>query len=201
MSYRSSASRQRLDGFLHLLCVGLTLVTSSKSQSQAPLDQPPLPPALEKRVKEAIDRGVNFLGRSQNPNGSFGDGVPIKKVKMSYPVGYTALPALALLECGVPRKDASIKQAADLVRKLAPSRTLTYELACAIMFLDRLGDKDDVPLIRSLALRLAAGQGTLGGWGYNCPSLTAAEEKKLIATLRERRLRMWSNTSLRPIRR
>jgi hypothetical protein len=98
-----------------------------------------------------------------------------------FPLGYASLPGLALLEAGVEPSDPVIEKAAKRVRELAPSSTHTYEVGLAILFLDRLGDPADVPLIRSLALRLIAAQGPQGGWTYTCPLVTNAEPKLLAA--------------------
>ncbi|MFO0968877.1 MAG: hypothetical protein U0793_25265 [Gemmataceae bacterium] len=145
-----------------------------------------LPPLLRKKIDNAVDRGVAFLKRVQGPSGSFGDTVPIKRVKLSYPEAYAALPGLALLESGMPPDDPVIQRAANLVRKLSSTLTSTYEIALAALFLERLGAPEDCGLSRSLALRLAAGQGVLGGWGYTCPALSPAQEERLLQILREK---------------
>lgn len=139
-----------------------------------------IPPEQQKRVDVAIDAGVAFLKRTQNPAGAFGDGVTMRT---AWPVGFAALPGLALLECGVPAKDAAVQKAASFIRKVLPSHTKTYEISLGILFLDRLGEREDRALIRSLALRLAAGQTPLGGWSYHCPIQTADQEKKLLESL------------------
>ncbi len=141
-----------------------------------------LPPDLQKRVNAAIDRGVKHLRNSQRAGGSWEGG--------AYQLGYTALPGLTLLECGVPAADPAVQKAARLVRVEARDASLrhtTYQLSLAILFLDRLGDPADRPLIQSLALRLIAGQTSAGGWNYNCPLLSGAEEKQLFAFLKANR--------------
>jgi hypothetical protein len=59
----------------------------------------------------------------------------------------------------------------------------TYQIACAILFLDRLGDPQDEVLIQTLGLRLIAAQTAAGGWWYPCPQLTEADAKSLLAAL------------------
>lgn len=59
----------------------------------------------------------------------------------------------------------------------------TYEIALAILFLDRLGQEADKAVIRSLGLRLAGGQRTFGGWGYSCAIMQPSQEKKLLDVL------------------
>ena len=60
-------------------------------------------------IDEAIARGVSFLEEEQNKDGSWFSQV--------HHLGTTSLPALTLLECGVPANDPRIKKAADYVRK------------------------------------------------------------------------------------
>jgi hypothetical protein len=62
----------------------------------------------------------------------------------------------------------------------------TYELSLAILFLDRLDHAQDDLLIRTLGLRLAAGQTPGGGWTYFCPVLSPADEQRVLTELRTR---------------
>src|SRR5262249_14887129 len=97
----------------------------------------------------------------------------------------TALAGLTLLECGVSPLDEPVLKAGIVIRQAAPKITSTYELSLAILFLDRLGDPGDRPLIQGLALRLIAGQCHTGGWGYSCPEITVQDNRDLIRVLRE----------------
>ena len=119
-----------------------------------------------------FDLGVLFLKKAQLRNGTW-------VAEGNNSVGYAALPGLTLLECGVATDDPAIKKrppssAAPLsprsIRRSAPT---TWRLT--ILFLDKLGDPRDEPLIRSMALRLVAGQSPTGGWGYKCPVLPPQE--------------------------
>src|SRR5262249_1836794 len=98
--------------------------------------------------------------------------------------GYAALPALTLLECGVPPSDPLIQRTANYVRSKRVTLNTTYELSLAILFLDRLGDPQDKKLIQTYALRLVAGQTATGGWGYRCPPSGPNGEKELMTALR-----------------
>jgi hypothetical protein len=133
-----------------------------------------LPPEQQEKVNAAIERGVAYLKKMQTGGGTWG---------FDHQTGLAALPALTLLECGVPTDDSHIQKAAGLVRRTGPGLNGTYELALAILFLDRLGDAQDEPLIRSLALRLLAGQSPAGGWTYNCPVLSEKDERSLWTIL------------------
>jgi hypothetical protein len=136
-------------------------------------------PELQKKIDEAIARGVKFLRESQNGDGTWtGNG---------HALGTTALPALTLLECGVPAKDPGIVAATNYVRKHAVDNTATYEISLAILLLDKVADKKDKPVIQALALRLLAGQTANGGWGYDCPMLSTPEATQLLATLKKNR--------------
>jgi hypothetical protein len=139
-------------------------------------ESPPLlSPAQEQAVGQAIDRGIAYLRRKQGGNGSwFSD---------DHAVGYAALPGLTLLECGVAASDPAVLKAAAFVRGHTGDLTGTYELALAVLFLERLGDAADRALIRELALRLVAGQLPDGGWSYPCPILDAAEKEALLGRL------------------
>src|SRR5690349_20490929 len=73
-------------------------------------DRLPLPPGKQAVVNGAIDRGVLALRASQFPDGSWA--APNK----GHRAGYAALPALTLLECGVPPNDPAVQRAAFFVR-------------------------------------------------------------------------------------
>jgi hypothetical protein len=140
--------------------------------------------AEQKQIDEAIEKGVRFLLAEIKPWGNWDteDG--------ENAAGYAALPALALLESKVPPSDAVVQKAADFVRKRGPDLIETYDIGLAVVFLDRLGDKRDRNLIRSLAYRLVAGQSSDGGWGYKCPVLTATEEREVEEFLKNHRPRL-----------
>jgi hypothetical protein len=130
----------------------------------------------EGAVKQAIDRGVARLRAEQGPDGTWAHAH----------IGRTALCALTLLECGATADDKAVQAAAKAVRDAAAGSpanpqplTHTYSLALSIIFLDRLGDPGDVPLIESLTVRLLAGQSAMGGWTYDCPQISAEEVKRL----------------------
>ena len=137
-----------------------------------------LPPQKQEEVNQAIDIGVQWLKNAQMPNGQWPG---------PHPVGMTALPALTLLECGVPADDDHVQKAVQHVRQLIPRLNATYELALVILFLDRLGDPADEPRIQTCALRLVAGQSPAGGWTYNCPLLSPEQEQDLLTIMRQTR--------------
>jgi uncharacterized protein (TIGR03067 family) len=146
----------------------------------------PVRAAEEEEIQKAVNRAVEALRRSQRPDGrwSYGGSLSI----MSGPadpkdVGATALAGLALVECGIGPDDPAVARAAEAVRTASIELTYTYAASLAILFLDRLGDPLDVPLIESLTLRLLAGQQSDGGWSYDCPAIAPSEVRRLKGTL------------------
>jgi hypothetical protein len=126
-------------------------------------------PSTDKEVKEAVDRGVDFLKKLQSPEGVW---------PHEYQ-GATSLAAYTLLECGVSPNDPIIRKAAGVIRKGVPGVTKTYDAATAILFLDRLGDPDDLPLIEALSLMLMASQTPYNGWHYVCEPLPKPIQDRL----------------------
>ncbi len=144
-----------------------------------PAGEMPLSKDEQARVDRAIDEGVAYLKRSQGKQGSWAGQWEI------HTVGYAALPGLTLSECGLPADDPVIRRAAELVRRDAPKLDFTYEIALSILFLDRLGDNKDRELIRTLAVRLIAGQMRTGGWSYGCPLLAKKSQEEILAALQK----------------
>jgi hypothetical protein len=151
---------------------------------ELPMETPPikvvskamLTPEIQRQIEGAVTQGMVFLQSAQQPDGTWtGLG--------NFPVGYTALSALTLLECGVPKADRSIQTAAKAVRNRLAKLGKTYELALAILFLDKLGDSEDEIRIQSLALRLVAGQNYAGGWTYECPIVSPQLQQELLTFL------------------
>ena len=88
--------------------------------------------------------------------------------------GITALCTLALIENGAAIYDPAVEKGYRYVKKNAPARTETYDIALSILLLARAGDRLDRPLIRTLGAKLIAGQTTTGGWGYTCPDVDSS---------------------------
>lgn len=148
--------------------VGFVLVTASllflASEAEA-VDQ--------EAINKAIDKGVAHLKQLQREDGTW----PYTDA------GATSLAALTLLECGVSPADSALQKAAQVIRESSLTCTHTYSISLAILFLDRLGDPGDVPLIESLSVRLLAGQNGTGGWAYHCPPIPQTEVVRLRQTL------------------
>jgi hypothetical protein len=144
--------------------------------SSISFNQKPVTGLDQAKINAAIDKGVAYLRKTQNPNGTWHNG---------HGVGYAAIGGLTLLECGVPANDPAVLKAAKFVRMNAASIRghETYEMSLAVLFLDRLGDSRDRPMIQGLALRLMAGQLDSGGWTYTCKQLNPKEMYQLYAFL------------------
>ncbi len=128
----------------------------------------------KQKIKQALSGGIAYLKASWRTD-AFAN---------HWRTGAVALAALTLLECGVPTSDPTLVAMTDEVRRAAP--TDTYSTALAVLFLDRLGQRDDEERIRSLALQLIAGQTSGLGWTYQCPKLTVAQEQDTLRGLAKR---------------
>jgi hypothetical protein len=140
-------------------------------------DPKPLSKEEQAKVDKAVAKGVTFLKGTQRDKGNW--------ILFNKRLGQTVLAAYALLEAGVPVNDPAIQKAAEFIRKYLPQNDKTYETALSLLFLDRLGDPQDKPLIRSLTLQIIAGQCLTGGWGYTCSRLNKSQEDILCKSLEE----------------
>lgn len=136
----------------------------------------------QQKINEAIDKGVRFLCSKATMGGNW-----TVKDDTEHPVGYAALPALALLESKVPPNDPIVAKAAEFVRSNCEDLADTYDLGLAVLLLDRLGNPSDEPLLQNLAMRLIAGQTAAGGWDYKCPVLPLAQSQHLLRFLQGNR--------------
>jgi hypothetical protein len=152
--------------------------------SAEPPPQPWLTPQKQEKVDRAIERGLAYLKKKQGRDGSW---FAQDYHGSAYRVGQTALPALTLLKCDVPPDDPHVRKAARYVRSRVKGLDRTYDIALALLFLDRLGDPADEAALRTLTVRLIAGQRATGGWSYQCPkNLTPRQELALLTVLEER---------------
>jgi hypothetical protein len=120
-------------------------------------------------VQAAIRKGVQYLATT---NAAW--------LNQNQRLGVIALGGLTMMECKVQYNEPVLQKAADLTRALALSSDQTYDIALAILFLDRLANDRDKVLIQTLGARLIAGQESGGGFGYKCPILSPAETTQLL---------------------
>ena len=144
--------------------------------------------ADQRKIDKAIADGCWYLRDHVLATGSWGDSIGSANAGVA--AGFASLPALTLLECGVPASDPVIVHAAAAVRKQIEGNVpySTYQRSLAILFLDRLGDKKDEALLQRLAVALVAGLNpTEGAWHYDSPPLESKLTAKLLATLADRK--------------
>src|SRR5262249_13192424 len=101
-----------------------------------------------------------------------------------YGIGRTCLAGLALLEANVPVNDPAVKTITAQVRNAAYTQNQTYQVALCLMYLDRLGDPADVPLIQALGARLLIGQTANGGWGYPWGPAAGQNDEKFLRAIK-----------------
>jgi hypothetical protein len=147
------------------------------------------PAAERKDIDAAVRKGADYLKqrfRGGGPGGAHG-------------VGPAALAGLALLENGVPADDPAVKAITAAVRDATYSQVSTYQISLCLLYLDRLGDRADGPLIQMLAVRLLAGQNARGGWGYECiDEVPPQQERELRTRLDARNLVAGGGNAPRP---
>ncbi len=162
------------------LCLLASLSGSARGQAQAQAQPQPATPAA---INLAIERGVSYLRNNQNANGGWGKGTK-PGGDGGWLVGYSSLAGITLIECGVSTSDPGIQAAANGVRSTYLELDSTYEVALAILFLDRMGDKNDRNKIQHLAGKLIWGQSPSGGWGYKVPNKSKPDIDALFTALR-----------------
>jgi len=115
-----------------------------------------------KEVRLAIDRGVDYLRKKQNAQGSWPDGF-IGKLQ-----GSNALATLALINCGVPQDDKVMKKAIANLRRVDSNDT--YTVALQTMVLCTAVPRDARTIIRRNVEWLQKAQlkrgKYVGMWGY-----------------------------------
>jgi hypothetical protein len=156
-------------GLALAVLAALVLAPTAPAQVDAKVDA-----KLQEKINHAIDGGVTFLKRNQRKDGAW----PFGR-QQQYDGGSTALSGWALLEAGVPANDPAVEHAAAYIRRMAVTETKNYCISLYILFFDKLGDPEDVPLIESLALRLVQSQNAQGGWSYDSSEVPQAEQTRL----------------------
>jgi hypothetical protein len=152
---------------LRYLSVASLLITTGSASGATP-----------KEIDAAIQLGAGYLKDQYK-------GTTQKQLTGgTHGIGGSALAGLALLECGTAHSDPSVKAITAAVRDSSYTATQTYQIALCLLYLDKLGDPADVPLIQLLGVRLLVGQNGNGGWTYECiDSISALEEGGLRSSL------------------
>ena len=117
----------------------------------------------EKIVKNAIEKGQQFLLQQQGENGAW--------TSSEYVVGKTSLALMTLINCGMTVEDVPVQRALKYLR-MVKEPSMTYEISLQIMALAAAKDGTrDATKILSLSTKLARQQKKngpgAGGWSYN----------------------------------
>ncbi|MBI4570083.1 MAG: hypothetical protein HY719_16960 [Planctomycetes bacterium] len=97
-------------------------------------------------VRTAVEKGVAWLKKKQQPEGNFGrsTGLNYAGGSNTYPIiiGNTAFPLYTMLKCGVPKDDPVMVKGFEFLRKKCQEdvRT-TYELAACLMAFEEFSTK------------------------------------------------------------
>jgi len=137
--------------------------------------------ATQKEIDAAIKKGSDSLKAryGRGPGGL--PGLPGGGGGGETGIGPTCLAGIAMLEAGVPVNDDALKAITETVRVSSYTQSATYQVCLCLMYLDRLGDPADEPLIQMLAVRLLAAQTPGGGWGYQCAPVPEGDAVRLRA--------------------
>jgi len=109
------------------------------------------------KVDESIRRGMEFLIRTQNIDGSWDN------YSSSNNIGQTALSALALAKAGLEKEHPSIRKAVNFLHVNPPVRT--YDVSAFLMLLDAAYSPEHEDLVRDYAeMLLQTQKGSL--WSY-----------------------------------
>src|SRR5207247_374257 len=157
---------------LRSLCLGVVVLYIAAGAAAAQPDDD-----AQTRMKDAVDRGVQYL-KLHSKTGQWGGDV-------HQAPGLAALVGWTLLETGARPTDAEVKKVAEFVRSRSLDVTYTYSVSLAVLFLDRLGDPRDQPLIESLGARLLGGITNYAGWFYHCPAHSPQERTWVEARLKK----------------
>lgn len=129
-------------------------------------------------VQRAIERGIEYLKRQQQADGSWSETGPMRG-------GVTALALHALLQAGVKVDDPVVQRGLKLLRSIDAQHT--YVVALQTLVFCAANPKTDADLIRRNVewlerAQLPAGQGK-GGWGYQQGHLGADGSNTCFAVL------------------
>lgn len=139
------------------------------------------PAADRKEIDAALKKGSDWIKSRYTGKGFMGVDPGIDG---GHGIGPPCLSGLALLESGVAVDDPALVKITELVRNAAYFENRTYQISLCLMYLDRLGDPADVPLIQALAVRLLVGQGNKGGWSYTCVANVSQADAQFLRGLK-----------------
>lgn len=130
-------------------------------------------------VQRSIDRGVEYLRKTQNTRGGW-------REYSGHNCGLSALCTLAWINAGVSRQDPDMVRAMDYLRKFPPEDT--YSASLQTLVYCAVGALEDVPRIRRnvewlTELQKPAGARHAGGWGYELARGSGDQSNSQFAVL------------------
>ena len=159
---------------LALLALILLAGGAARGEDDRP-GRPVADPALQRKINQAIAKGVAFLKQAQDPDGRWSPrnpGYQYQKGKLQFEAGLTALATYALAASGVRSGDANIKRAlhwmeTDGKAGFRPAAGYaTYCVSLYILALTRINADRHQAKIHDLARLLVRGQRDNGMWTY-----------------------------------
>ena len=140
-----------------LASVTLALLPALASAQEEEERRPEVPPALQARINNAIDRGIEAVLAMQELDGSWRQAID------GYGSGMTGLAAYTLMKSGVPPTHPALERAFDFMRRHPPNKT--YATTCVLLAVATRGEKRDRKWIQALTDQLLATQ-VERGWAY-----------------------------------
>ena len=186
----------RLPYFGFLCVCAMSSASVCFAEGSAPEIYKPPKPATSEQIEKAIARGIDFLVKTQNKNGSWGSATKTKDLNIFAPVpgahhafrsGTTALCIKALIETDAGKKDSAAREALErgeewLISNIPHLRradtTALYNVwghsyaieALAAMLKEKPNDSDRQKQLKELIAgqidRLERYESVDGGWGY-----------------------------------
>ncbi|MFO0813860.1 MAG: DUF4159 domain-containing protein [Gemmatales bacterium] len=168
-----------------LVVVGILCVTVTNAPTQQPAEVDVTP----QQVREAIQKGIEFLKRSQDSAKGNWERFNAAPIQLGdYSGGVTALATIALLESGVDPKEPFMKKALTYLRDLPPKKTYVASLQCIAL---SQADPDEYRAkIRELVdwlLQVAesSANGTMIAWAYPVGRPDHSNTQYAVLALRE----------------
>lgn len=143
--------------FISVLLVASPLTAQGGSEQPRRLDDP----ALQPRINEAIEQGIEHLQAQQHRDGSW-----TGAVFGSYRSGPTAFTAYALLESGVHVDSPCIQLALEYLRRNPPR--MTYSAGALLLLLAEIGGAENLEWAQATLDQLIAWESSAvrGTWSY-----------------------------------
>ncbi|MFQ5845089.1 MAG: prenyltransferase/squalene oxidase repeat-containing protein, partial [Planctomycetota bacterium] len=145
---------------------------------------------LQPAIHRAIDRGIGYLQRIQNPSGSWTvldeEEQPGRRWNPTFNTGgYTALALYALAASGVPAADPAIRRGLEWVRThpkafAVSNATATYTNSILVLALTRIDARGLRKLIHGYADTVVSGQRRDGMWSYPLGSRTTPTRRPSV---------------------